>query len=830
MTCYRRCMDAFNGLFGHARGNLRGWLGDNEAQVRAAIDSVLKPRSAAVPQGVTRGRSTKGVAYRWVVANGRVFVQLDDGPVVNGRVDYFAPFKAVDPGKTRWRFFRHPETDEWWAEIRDVSVLFGIGADPSPVVAAGGGGGAQAETGVSFDLLPSGYVRLFLPRRWTPPAPVAGIVVLRKDAGDARWYWLFKASRAAKLVAPALSREYPETAARLAAAFAKDAEPHDGDFACDPLRDMAGAPTPEDVKHPIGRAVLADVSAALRVRLPVGMKPYPYQTVGVAFAKMTGYRCIIGDEMGLGKTPQSLMALAVDPVETLPALVVCPAIVFTNWQKEIGMWLPAVPIWKLAKRSDPLPPKGFKGIILTKYSVVADHADALRAFSPRTLIADEAHRIKNPAAQQTIAVTSIAERVAHVILLSGTPIKNNVPELWNLLNTVNPEDYGRKADYDDEYVVFEEKRIGARVVREPVGGKNVEQLRERLKCMMIRRFKEDVAKWLPPKRRVVVTLEGETRAMAEYQRAKTRFPAWLDGMLHKRHPDATDSDIRQMVARTMRAEAAARVAYLRELAGLAKVDEALEVVSTFVEADAPVVLFAVNKSVVSALSDAMTQAGIHHGVIDGGTSADERGRLVSAFQRGDFPVMLGSDAMTEGVTLTRASDVVFVQRAWTPADEEQREDRCHRIGSERPVTVHFLEIPGTVDEAIRKVIEGKRGLVRDVVGTADVEQSATDVAAALAEIEGSAGGGKKQRGRKKNGAPRDDKPTRSALRRGDVRTVIFDKRLWSKHAAKQWLAVNKFGSRLEDSGGRYMHRTDALQYGRGRAVKVADGVSALVNS
>ena len=811
--------------------------------------------------------------------------------------DVIGPFKVADGARTLWNFYRDDRMD-WWAQVRSAqaltTLLQRIDALPQALrlvtaearkvldeVAATGFGpvstdGAQTAQPSgpegTFKLLPSGFVRLDLRRRWIPRPPVAGIVSLRHEEGATppptkdsygrvvqpkavkRWYHLFRASRAANLIAPDLDKAgFPIVAKALKEAFQSVAEPYDAKAAeCDPLRDMADAPEPADVKHPIGRAVLADVADAMAARAPAKQVMFPYQTVGVGFLKLLNYRGIVGDDMGLGKTVQALAAIIVDPQELLPAAIVGPAIVFTNWQKEISRWLPAVPIWPMNERTSPAPPKGFKGIIVTKYSTVGHQLDNILSASPRYLIVDEAHRIKNPQAQQTQAVTALSEQVSHVVLLSGTPIKNNVVELWNLLGTVDPEDYGRKNDFEDEYATTEEFNVRGRHVRKITGAKNTEQLKTRLKCLMIRRLKEQVAKFLPDKTRQYIEVDVEPKAMKEYVKAEKDFANWVEvetdrrtaaaiaeaeaegagsgpgGKLTARERAEVMNEASDAVARAVANEALVKVGYLRRLVGRMKIPAVLEIIMDFVENEVPIIVFGVHKDVIDGLSAGLESAKVRFGVIDGGVPANERGDIVEAFQRGQIDVIIGSEAMKEGVTLTRASNVVFAERFWTSADEEQAEDRAHRIGQKNAVTITFPEVPKTIDERLHAIIDTKRKLIKATVGGATVEEGGSTLAALLGEFHRPAPRANRTKTVGGNG---NGKAKGRSLYREDICALVFDP-AWTEARVKQWAAVNGFKrGKLQHLGGRsggaWTFRVRSFGGGT-HTVQVVPGVTAVV--
>lgn len=794
--------------------------------------------------------------------SGQVAVQctVEIGGRPGEYVDKAGPFKRVDPGKTTWRFFKNDADGSWWVLPRHDALsdagLYALAPHVTPealAVLKGLSAGASTKTEGTFTILPSGYVKLMLDRRWQPKPPVAGIIALRHEAvpsGDGakgapgvRWYHLFRASRGANLVAPELARSgFPNIAAKLKEATEAVAEPFDeARTHCDPLNEMASAGEPSEVHHPLGKAVLHDVAEAMRVRAPAKMALFPYQTVGVAFCALTGFRCIIGDAPGAGKTSQALAAIILTPATMLPAVVVVPASVYSNWHDECKMWLPSVPVWSMPKRDSDGPPANFKGIVITRYSVVAYQTDELARCSPQYLIVDEAHRIKNSDAQQTVAVTHLAEGVPHVALLTGTPVANNVGEIWNLLATVDMEDYGRKGEFIDNYALTEEVTIGkGRTVTKIIGVKPGGALKDRLRCVMIRRLKEDVMKWLPDKTRHVLTVEPDAAAMREYAKAEKEFAQWLNVRLTEKiaeaqadeegdvNPDDVEREVRRRLARSLENEAMVKVGQLRGLVGRMKVGPALDTIVDFVEAEEPLIVFAVHKEVVAGLAAGLDKMKVRYAIIDGSTPTDARGPIVRAFQDGKLDVIIGSEAMSEGVTLTRASNVLFVERFWTSVKEEQAEDRAHRQGQKNAVAITFLEVPDTIDQRLRGIIDVKRKLVAAIVSNTAVAESDTSTLADLFASFATIGVGAPAKRSWSKVAKRTNRGGLPTVNRSGVLALIFE-RDWTKGQATQWAGVNGFPTkRLEAVGGAWVLRMRAGRGTKTRTVRLSDGVSAVV--
>lgn len=712
----------------------------------------------------------------------------------------------------------------------------------------------------SWTTLPNGTVRLYTVYKpsavgWNRGA-VGALVRMEKDSAG-KWYFAFKEARAT-LVASALREHYPRLAEALTRSFGGVARTVDEEAAkCDPLVDMSDAATPAAVKHPIGQAVIEDVVRALKVRLPHGMVPYPYQTVGIAFAKLGGYRTLIGDAMGLGKTIQAIGCLAVDPEQLLPALVVCPAAVFYNWQAEIRKWLPSVPVYALATGATPLPPKGWKGVMVVTWNQLVQRGEALEAWGLKCIIADEAHKAKEPTTSWTKALAALAETVPHLLLLTGTPVKNRVIELWSLLRMLDPDSYGNKSEFGREYTNVETVRIGGgKTATKYEGGKNLDALQQRLRCIMVRRLKEDVLDSLPPKRRVYLPVEIPAKGRAEYERAREEFASWLEGALERKisaqyvkdgiDPATASAEIRQEVAdraeRALRAEQLVKIGYLRRMVGVAKIEPALERIEEFVDAGEPVVVFADHADVVKGLQDGLTKAKIKFVTVDGSASLAAREAAKNAFQAGGVDVFIGTQAAKEGITLTRASNTIFVERWWTPGDEEQAEDRIHRIGQKNAATIWFLQATDSIDDHLRGLVDSKRVVATKAVGGSNV---ATSNLEDVADVIGSKGlSAFAAAVARKGGAPRASDggalpnprtaiPGARPIPAGrSIHALLFRRDTWSHANVEHWTRMHGFNARHLTRMGGYTRaqqkEVSKFLPGTFQTVPLTESISAIV--
>jgi superfamily II DNA or RNA helicase len=415
----------------------------------------------------------------------------------------------------------------------------------------------------------------------------------------------------------------------------------------------------------------------------------PFQWAGVRYV-LEARRAFIADEQGLGKTVEALAALEADAA--FPALVVCPASLKLNWERETRRWLGHRSVAVLEGRAGAAAAKR-ADITILNYEIVAAHREALARIKPRALVVDESHYVKNPQAKRTQAVRRLAAAIAPDglrLALSGTPVLNHAEELVSQLRVI-----GRIEDFGS----------GAQFARRFRGELSEERLHWHLRrrCF-VRRLKSEVLPQLPAKRQVVVPVAlSNTR---EYRLAEQDVIAWL------REQPLDLRELNARIAATLRAERLAQLGTLQRLAARGKLAAALTWIADFLESGEPLVVFArhieVQQAVLARFPDAAH--------LLGKDSIAARDAAVSAFQSERGPQLLvgATRVAAQGITLTRASNVAFLELEWTPAMHDQAEDRCHRIGQRDAVTAWYLLAADTIDETMAALIQRKRGIVAAV--------------------------------------------------------------------------------------------------------------------
>ena len=447
------------------------------------------------------------------------------------------------------------------------------------------------------------------------------------------------------------------------------------------------------------------------------IEPYPYQQDGIRFG-LEHKRIIIGDEPGLGKTLQSIGI--VDTANAYPCLVICPSSLKINWQREFGKFTDkSALVLDNAVRTtwSYLLTMGMHQVAIVNYESLRKYfvwdikggknfrlkdvvfCPQIRMF--KSIIIDESHRVKDPSAQQTIFTKGLSVGKEWIILLSGTPVVNRPEDLISQLSIMNRlSEFGGRAQFMADYCTDPRDKMA-----EPAVSLSVLS-RQLYDTCMIRREKAKVLPQLPDKTRV--DLYVEISNAPEYNLAAADLAEYL-----RQYKECSDWEIR----RKMRMEALVRFMTLRSLATMGKIPQAVDFIRTFLDSGKKLIVFCSLHDIVDELKKAFPKSV----TVTGRDNPVNKQAAVDAFQNnpGILLIICSIKAAGVGLTLTAASDVAFVELAWTYADCCQCEDRAHRIGQKDNVTCYYLLGRGTIDHTIYSLIHRKKSIANQIMNTDD---------------------------------------------------------------------------------------------------------------
>ncbi len=426
---------------------------------------------------------------------------------------------------------------------------------------------------------------------------------------------------------------------------------------------------------------------------------YPYQKVGVEFLLASGGRAIVADQMGLGKSLQALAYAAHSGFAR--TLIIAPASVKSSWEKEIKKWSNLKYVIIDSKTNLAKVPADVK-LWVINYDLLRKHFDTLMKTRFDLMVADECHLVKNHTAQRTKAVRALSKNIPHIVLLSGTPLLSRPVEMFTLLNMVDPQTWNNWYAYTRQYCNGHEGRWGY----DTSGATNTEELHQKIKKYFIRRTKDKVLSQLPPKNHIDLPVEFDADTARKYNAAEEDLVAYLKQYAGKQPAE---------IARMVQAEKLAQLNVLRHLSAMGKLRAAEDIIESVLESGEKILVFCSFLEPLKALEAKFKDKVV---MITGETPVGERGALVDKFQTDKNAQLFlgGIKSAGVGITLTAASNVLFLDYSWNPADHQQAEDRIHRPGQEaQSVNIYQLYVEGTIDGKLQKMLGRKRKIFDQVV-------------------------------------------------------------------------------------------------------------------
>lgn len=477
---------------------------------------------------------------------------------------------------------------------------------------------------------------------------------------------------------------------------------------------------------------------------------FPHQRAGVKFLA-TAKRALLADEPGLGKTAQAIRGIkAIKDAgeDVFPALIVCPNTLKKNWEREFKKWWPEVNVkvikgtpvqrrkqfeeegvdvyvinWESLRTHSRL--SGYGSIALARCPECKGHDERvtlnkcevhereLNKIPFKAVVADEMHRSKDPKSKQTRALWAATGDAKVRFALTGTPIANNVLDLWAILHWISPENWPSKTKWIDRMV---------NTMLNAFGGMMVLGLKPEMEAEfhatvdphMRRMLKANVLPWLPPVINERRDVEMSTKQKKAYDQMRDHMIAELEGSGPVVAPSVLTQTTRLHQFASSYAEMVLDEATGDQRAILSdpscKIDALMDDIDNGDFGDDSVAVCAVSRQLLELLSARLEKAKIPHGMITGAQDEDERQRAIDDFQSGRTKWILFTDkAGGVGVTLTAARQLVMLQRPWSLVDHKQALDRVHRIGSEIHDSILIIDYvtEGTIEERVIQVLESK---------------------------------------------------------------------------------------------------------------------------
>ena len=426
----------------------------------------------------------------------------------------------------------------------------------------------------------------------------------------------------------------------------------------------------------------------------------------------------LADDMGLGKTV-TLIALHLRRQERKatagPTLVVCPASLLGNWEREIQRFAPAAPVRRFhgpGRDLEDLDAGAKGGFVLTTYGTMRRDAERLAHQPWGLLVADEAQHVKNPHAHTAQALRTIPSRGR--VALTGTPVENNLSELWSLLDWTTPGLLGTLTSFRDRY---------ARAVE----GDRDEQAAARLAALvrpfLLRRRKSDpgIAPELPPKTETDQPVSLTKEQVSLYEALVRELMAEIkekQGIARRGLVMKLLTGLKQVCNHPAQFLKEPANAKLPGRSG--KLELLDELLDTVLAEQGSALVFTQYVAMGRLIERHLADRGVETLFLHGGTTVKRREEMVEAFQSGEKKVFLLSlKAAGTGLNLTRAGHVIHYDRWWNPAVEDQATDRAYRIGQTQPVQVHKLIAEGTVEDRVAEMLRQKRELADSVLGSGE---------------------------------------------------------------------------------------------------------------
>ncbi len=421
-----------------------------------------------------------------------------------------------------------------------------------------------------------------------------------------------------------------------------------------------------------------------------------------------GAGACLADDMGLGKTIQAIV-LILSKASEGPTLVIAPTSVCANWQAELAKFAPSLKVVTLGTndRLETLTSMGPHSVLVTSYGLLQSENEKFAKITWRVAVLDEAQAIKNCHAKRSRAALNI--NATFRLVTTGTPVENNLNELWSVFQFINPGLLGSRELFQQRFAIPIEREDNRDALQ---------RLNSLIKPFLLRRRKDQVLLELPPKTDINHIVELSSPERQFYEALRREILAELE---ERRDGEG------QMRIRVLAGITKLRLATCHpSLAGAgpeipsAKLDTFLELLEELLDGGHRTLVFSQFVKFLTIVREALDERQIPYQYLDGSLSAKERSAGVRVFQSGSCPVFLISlKAGGVGLNLTKADYVIHLDSWWNPAVENQASDRAHRIGQNKPVTIYHLLTKNTIEDKIQNLHQWKRDLADQILSGND---------------------------------------------------------------------------------------------------------------
>ncbi|WP_244369722.1 DEAD/DEAH box helicase [Pseudoalteromonas xiamenensis] len=439
-----------------------------------------------------------------------------------------------------------------------------------------------------------------------------------------------------------------------------------------------------------------------------------------------GAGACLADDMGLGKTLQAI-AILLARAHSGPSLIIAPTSVCFNWQNELKRFAPTLNVIALGQkqagedRTSVLANLQPFDCVIVSYSLLQRLSDELQQTRWTTTIADEAQFLKNPLSSRSKAAYSLKSDFK--MALTGTPIENNLTELWSIFRFINPGLLGNLKRFNIRFSLPIERKED-----DPVAAKKAAVgLKALLSPFLLRRTKDEVLKDLPEKTEIDLPVVLSDEEMAFYESLRQSAVDELSKTALVQNPGEQRLRMLAELVKLRQACCDSRLLIEHSVLPQSKLNTLLELVKSLRESNHRVLIFSQFVGFLRLIQQAFDAQHLSYQYLDGSTPTETRQSRIAAFQQGEGDAFLISlKAGGFGLNLTQADYVIHMDPWWNPAAQDQATDRVHRIGQTKPVTVYRLFAQHTVEERILELHEKKRELATHLLADTDMVQP-TDV-------------------------------------------------------------------------------------------------------